>query len=36
MWHILAKFWVKNIKIQFVCLKLTEKSENVALFIQIF
>ncbi len=31
-----SKFWVNGVKIEFVCLKLTEKSENVAHFSQIF
>jgi len=35
MWHILAKFWVKSIKIRFACLKLNKKTENVSHFIQI-
>jgi len=35
MCHILSKLWVNGVKIEFVCLKLTEKSENVSHFIQI-
>ncbi len=32
MCHILSKLWVNGVKIEFVCLKLTEMMENVAHF----